>query len=237
MVSSAQALNADSVFVAAGENYEKQLYPEALADYISLEDAGVASAAVYYNIGNCYFELGELGYAILYYLRAQKLDPGDEDIANNLAFARQYMSTTLEGVEINPVTEFFDGLVQPFRLNTMAWIASVLFILLILFYTAVVYFGFGGIVIRWSGYTIIVLLLMAAGLTTYKYRTDYLKQEGVIVASEAKIYSGPDESHDLEFTGSFGLVFEVERREDNYYLVMFENKRKGWINKDLVELI
>lgn len=230
-------LNVDSIFANAGDYYENKLYPEALAEYLKLHDAGVVSSAVYYNIGNCYFELGELGYAILYYLRAEKLKPGDEDIANNLEFARQYMSVTLEGVKINPINEFLDSLVMPFTLNSLAWISSGLFILFMLFLTAVIYFGFGGPMIRSAGYVVAILLIAAAILTTYKYRTDYITQEGVIVASEAKIYSGPDDSHDLEFSGTFGMVFEVERRENDYYLVMFENKRKGWIHKNLVEFI
>ena len=99
------------------------------------------------------------------------------------------------------------------------------------------YLRYSGLTIRILGYALATVLICSAILTTYKYRTDYMTPKGVIVASEAKIYSGPDENQELEFTGSYGLVFQVEREENNYYLVMFENKRKGWINKDLVALI
>ncbi len=42
------------------------------------------SAALLFNIGNSHAQLDQPGYAILYYLRALSLDPGDEDILSNL---------------------------------------------------------------------------------------------------------------------------------------------------------
>lgn len=234
---SAAELDADSIFIKAGQFYDDKLYPEALAEYIQLEQGGVVSAALYYNIGNCYYQLGELGYAILYYIRAQRIDPGDEDIDNNLEFARQFMAVSLEGVKINPVTDFLDALVRPFTLNGLAWISSALFIFFMLLLAFVLYFHHNNLMIRLAAYILGGVLICSALLTTYKYRTGYMIPEGVIVASEARVFSGPDEDSELEFTGSYGLVFKVERQEKDYYLVMFENKRKGWIHKSLVELI
>lgn len=234
---SAAGPDADSVFAKAGQYYDDKLYPEALAEYINLEQSGMVSASLYYNIGNCYYQLGELGYAILYYMRAQRIDPVDEDINNNLEFARQFMAVSLEGVKINPVTDFMDAMVRPFTLNRLAWISSGLFILFVLGLALMLFFRFGSLMMRIMIYIICVILVCSAVLTTYKYRTDYMTPKGVIVASEAGVYSGPDENLELEFTGSYGLVFQVERQEKDYYLVMFENKRKGWIHKSLVEMI
>ncbi len=237
LLAAPEGFNADSVFTGAGKLYADNLYPEALAEYLKLEQRGTVSAALYYNIGNCYYQMGELGYAILYYMRAQRLNPVDEDINNNLEFARQFMAVSLEGVRINPVTDFMDAVVRPFTLNDLAWISSGLFILFILLLAAILHFRFAGTMTRMMVYILGIILICSAVLTTYKYRTDYMAPKGVIVASEAGVYSGPDENRELEFTGSYGLVFKVERQEKDYYLVMFENRRKGWIHKDRVELL
>ncbi|MBN2226897.1 MAG: hypothetical protein JW763_06000 [candidate division Zixibacteria bacterium] len=234
---SAAEINADSLFAAATGHYENMEYDAALADYLKLEEAGYVSAPLYFNIGNCYFKQDEPGYAILYYLRAQRLDPTDEDIAGNLAFARQFMAVSMEGVQINPVTTFMDGLVKPFTLNQLAWLASILFIVFISYLCVIIARHYGGIGIRIIGYILVIVLLISSAMTTYKYRTDYGRETGVVIAPEANVYSGPGEGHDLEFVGSYGLTFMVERAKDNYYLVIFENKRKGWIEKQLVELL
>jgi hypothetical protein len=80
-------------------------------------------------------------------------------------------------------------------------------------------------------------MLIGLGMTTYKYRIEYLTRTGVIVSEEARVFSAPAEDSDVEFVGAFGLTFEVGKRLDDYYLVIFENKRKGWIRKDDIGII
>jgi len=192
---------------------------------------------LYYNIGNCYFRQGELGYAILYYLRAKRLNPNDDDINSNLAFARQFMPTRMEGVKINPITSFFDMVVAPFTMNMMSWMGSILFILFLLFLSLMIYFQFRGLFVKITAYCLLILVIVTLSLAGYKFRSEYMTQKGVLVTTEAEIYSAPSENSDLEFTGGFGLTFEIKKSTGDYYLVIFENKRKGWIKKENVEII
>lgn len=235
--SSAFAFDSDSLFNSAGNYYQNQNYDEALNIYLGIEQKNYESASLYFNIGNCFFKKGKIGYAILYYLRAQKLSPGDADIETNLEFARMFMPTRMEGIEINPVTAFFDMIVDSYTLNLIAWVASVLFILLMLYFSIIMFLQWRGLVIKISVYIMLSLVLVSSGLASYKFRTDYLTEKGVIVADETRILSGPGEDNDVEFVGVFGLTFEIEKETDNYYLVLFENKRKGWVKRGDVEKI
>ncbi|PKK84797.1 MAG: hypothetical protein CVT49_01185 [candidate division Zixibacteria bacterium HGW-Zixibacteria-1] len=227
----------DSLFLQAKQYYESNEFDQALAVYTDIINRGYESPALYFNAGNCYFKKGELGFAILYYLRAQRLDPNDDDINSNLAFARQFIPSRLEGVKINPVTEFFGTVTSPFTLDLLAWLSSILFILLVLSLSGIIYFQMRSLGTKLTVYVLITLFVISAGLTTYKYRNEYLTKRGVIVAREAKVYSAPTENSDVEFVGTFGLTFEVGRAVDDYYLVIFENKRKGWIKTELVNII
>ncbi len=231
------AITADSLFTVANKQYDNKEYGKALDSYLRLEKNEMISAALYYNIGNCYFKQNKLGYAILYYLRAKRLKPADDDINANLAFARQFMPTRLEGVKINPVTTFLDSLVAPFTINAIAWISSIFFIILMLFLCAVIFLRWHGFWIKSVGYALLIVLLVLSGLTTYKYRTDYMVKKGVIVTDQAQVYSGPGEDNDLEFVGAYGLTFQIEKATDNYYLAIFENQRRGWIKKESAEVI
>jgi len=235
IVSSANGFNADSLFNSANGYYQNQDYDEALKIYLEIEQKNFESAPLYFNIGNCFFKKGELGYAILYYLRAQRLSPRDADIETNLEFARMFMPTRLEGIKINPVTAFLDMIVDSYTLNLIAWLASALFILLIIYLSVIMFLQWRGLIVRVSVYIMIFLVLVSSGLASYKYRTDYLTEKGVIVADETRILSGPGEDNDIEFVGVFGLTFKIEKETDDYYLVLFENKRKGWIKKGDVE--
>jgi len=231
------ASDLDSLIQQANQHFEDKDYDKALELYTDLSHRGYESASLFFNIGNCYFKKGELGYAVLFYLRAKRLDPNDDDINANLDFARQFMPTQMEGVEINPVTQFFGMLTAPFTLDILAWLSSIMFIILILFLSAFIYFQLNGLGTKLIIYFLLGLFVISAGLTTYKYRHEYMTRRGVIVTDEAKVFSAPTADGDLEFVGAFGLTFDIGREADDYYLVIFDNKRKGWIKKEFVEII
>lgn len=86
------ALNAfDQAVAVARENpYQaEELYRQSAAALESLIDSGIRNAPIEYNLGNVYFRLKDLGRAILHYRGAQAIDPTDDRIAANLAYARQ----------------------------------------------------------------------------------------------------------------------------------------------------
>lgn len=222
------------LFAQANEAYQSKLYDSALALYGQLEQQGVQSASLNFNIGNAYFKNGDLGHAVLYYLRAKRLDPGDEDIRSNLEFAHGFTRVQMEGVELNPISSFLESLVGPYRLNTLAWIASFFFVVLI--GLLIVRFGLGyrNSVLKSGLVTALVLLVVASGITTIKYRTDFLTRRGVIIAEDAAVRTGPSRELEIELQGSPGLVVEILDESGDWYNVLFENKRRGWIRKELV---
>ncbi len=83
----------------ANTSYSQSQYKEALTDYLKIEEMGYASEVLFYNIGNTYFKLNEIGKSILYYERALKLNPSDKDLINNLTLAKEF---TLDRIEEIP---------------------------------------------------------------------------------------------------------------------------------------
>lgn len=221
-------------FARANKYYERKDYDSAIQTYNAVLKQGKESASLYYNLGNAYFKKGDLGHAILYYMRAKRLDPSDEDIVQNLAFAKQFSRVKMEGVELNPINTFMISLVDPYRLTTLAWVSSAFFILFI--FLLIFRFGLGvtNPFVRVATIVALMLLIVSVGLTTFKYRNDFLTRRGVIVAEEAPVQTGPAEQSDIELQGAPGLIVEILGETSNYYNVLFENKRRGWIRKDLI---
>lgn len=83
-------------FMAAGNLYT-ETFEEANAAYLAgdftlaarryedLVAEGTRDAAVFYNLGNTYYRLDQLGLAIANYERALRLNPGHREAADNLA--------------------------------------------------------------------------------------------------------------------------------------------------------
>lgn len=60
-------------------------------------EGGVVNGKLYYNIGNCYFLLDDIGRAILNYRRAERYIPADVNLRQNLAYV---LSKRLDRLEI-----------------------------------------------------------------------------------------------------------------------------------------
>lgn len=63
-------------------------YSGALDAYQAVLNQGVASSALYYNLGIAYYRLDRIGQAVRYFEKAALLDPGDRLIQHNLDISR-----------------------------------------------------------------------------------------------------------------------------------------------------
>ena len=89
-VTVAQSLS--TLFKQANNEFWNGEYDKSLQTYKKLADLGVKDPALYYNLGTAYGRLGHLGQATLYYEKALKLDPGQDDARHNLEAIREFIA-------------------------------------------------------------------------------------------------------------------------------------------------
>ena len=61
--------DADSLFTVGNYHYENEAYLKAIESYLAIESDEHANA-VYHNLGNCYYQTGNINKSILFYERA-----------------------------------------------------------------------------------------------------------------------------------------------------------------------
>ena len=88
----------DSLFKAGVEAYTQGDFAQALRDWQDVEATGLMSKELYYNLGNAYFKDGQIAPAVLWYERALRLDPSDQDVRYNLEYARALTQDKIEEV-------------------------------------------------------------------------------------------------------------------------------------------
>ncbi|MCK7539625.1 MAG: tetratricopeptide repeat protein [Marinilabiliales bacterium] len=147
----------------ANKAYTDGLYAEAADLYKKVAVSGYQAPGLYYNLGNSCFKLNDFPGAILWYERAKRLDPGNEDIAFNLNVANSKIADKIEPVPEMFYRRWYFSLVNRFTADGWAWIAVICF--LAAFSAASLYLISARLFLRkagfWSGAVFLVLFLFA----------------------------------------------------------------------------
>ncbi len=229
-----------SFFEEGNQRYAAGDYEGAVESYTNLIDAGFTSGAVYYNLGNAYFRLGDLGRATLFYERALRERPGDPDTLANLELVR-----SLAVDDIRPLPRFW-------LLRVIEWwIQLIPRTVLIIVVTAAYFSGAGAVVSsllsksatiqRWSrrGLIIALVLVVVAGfnLAVRELRIGRSVQ-GVILAAEVDAQSAPSDDRSLQvFTIHTGTKVRVEQESGEWAEIVLQDGQVGWIKRAALEVI
>ena len=122
----------EEVFQNALHEYEIKNYENALRDFLSIENEGLINADLFYNIGNCYFRLHQIGRSILYYKKALKIESDHANARKNLEFALTLTKDKQEIGSEDIIRSFWEKLFDSLSINLLAVIAIMIFGLIIL---------------------------------------------------------------------------------------------------------
>lgn len=224
---------ADSIFKKGNEQFAKRKYEEAVSSYQKILNSGYRSAAVYFNLGNAYYRTGDIPSALLYYEKAHKLDPGDEDIKMNIQIAN------LKTVDkTDPVPEFFlfrwwRGLILLLSLNTLA-VLSIVFLLLTSLSFVTYLFTQSIAVKKASFYTGIVLFFFSITILFLQNRQAHyfnIHHEAIIFSRSVTVKSEPDPSSKGVFVIHSGTKVGVDKKDDGWMKIKLPNGNTGWIRE------
>jgi tetratricopeptide (TPR) repeat protein len=223
----------EEIFFKANQAYKEGRFNDAIDGYSQLLQSGQGSGHLYYNLGNAYFRLNDLGKATLNYERARVMLPRDEDLDFNFRYARDQLKDAVFESQryTNQVFFWLDSL----NLDELFWVFAVLNVLF-----------WGGLLARlfirpeWTYYFSLLLLIfwliagVSFGLKWYQMATD---DRAVILKPELNVLAGPDIEDTTLFILHEGTVVHLERSEDGWSLVRLPDKKRGWVRFDAIERI
>ncbi|MDB5024188.1 MAG: Tetratricopeptide repeat protein [Mucilaginibacter sp.] len=221
------------LYKKANEEYRKAQYQQAIKAYRQILDAGYQAEDVYFNLGNAYFKLGDIPSALLYYEKAHKLAPGDEDINFNIYFAN---SKTTDKVEPEPeffVTQWWHGIILFFSVNILSVLSVLSFIagsgLLVLYlFTTVISLKklsfYVGIVMLFSG-----LLFVFISNRQLHYFNDH--HQAIIFSGSVNVKSGPGDQASTLFVLHDGTKVNILDNNNGWIKIQLANGNEGWIHR------
>ncbi len=230
-----------NTLATANELYENGRFAESAQLYEQLIAQEMGSSAVYYNLGNAYYQQGELGKAILNYNRALALDPRDADIQANLTLARTQAIDQF-GIEAqdNIYSIFTTAVSNNLTLNQMAVLALIFWFVFAMAIIAVRQMEAGKLRMWLKlGTAVAGLFFLIASFSLGSRLYEQISSEpAVIVVPEVNVSSGPGEQFATQFTLHNGAEVElVEARGQWAKLALPGGETTGWLPAGAIEAI
>lgn len=200
---------------------------------------GLESPEMYYNLGNAYFRVNELGKARVAYERAALLNPSDRDITHNI----NYLTTRIEDKILEANTFFlsiwFVKIQNILSTDTWAKIGVVLFILFIaclfgFFFTQQI------VIKKIAFYTGIVLIVFTTFANVFAYNQKKRltsRTTAIIMAPSVSVVSSPNLNSKELFTLHVGTKVEITKDDRSWLEIELDDGSVGWIQRDKLEII
>jgi len=222
---------AQALFAKGNAYYSKAQYKEALTTYQQISGEGYQSAALYFNMGNASYKSDDIPSALLYFEKAHKLAPGDEDINYNIRFASL---KTIDKIDEAP--EFFlANWWKAFILSFSVGSLTVLSIVLVMLASVVliIYFFANSVSIKKSSFYASIVLFLLGVLTIFMtgMQINYFDnhRQAIIFASSVTIKSGPVEKSGSLFVLHDGTKVNILENNNGWMKIRLGNGNEGWI--------
>ncbi|MDR1345072.1 MAG: tetratricopeptide repeat protein [Bacteroidales bacterium] len=221
----------DSLMNAGNNAYQNGQWHNAINYYTQIDSAGYQSANLYYNLGNAFFKNGNKANALLWYERALRLSPGNEDIEHNIAFVNQQIIDKMDVLPQIFIVVWWNKLSSTFTSNgwailsiICAFVAISALLLLLLASHAI---------LRKTGGTLFLISFLVGiftGIFAAREKTRYIRQpEAIITEKVVSAQSAPTHNGKELFVIHEGLKIAIINYSGSYLEIRLPNGEKGWI--------
>ena len=225
------ATDAVSLMQTANNAYDAGLYDSALNVYHLIEKEKLESAALYYNMGNAYFKNNDIASAILYYEKAKKTDPNNDDIDYNLSIANSMIVDKIDKVPELFFKKWWTYFYNMFNadiwtvLSLLSWFILVFFIGMFILTkrrsARKLAFYFGVIFLFTS--------IASFGLASQKYYYGKEKQEAIIFTPTITVKSSPTTSAVDLFVVHEGTKVKIMDEVNEWIKIKIQDGSVGWL--------
>lgn len=211
----------------ASENFE-----EAIQFYLSDISNGNQSSDLYYNLGNAYYRLNEIGESIWAYQTAIKLNPDNTDAIFNLQFVNEM---TVDKIDRHQTGVGSWVKARLFGVNPNFWVYWSWFLSLVLAISLYFFFtktsAFINTISSLSIFIVGLAFIFTISLSIIQKNQIIQKNHFVITEAMAKIQNEPKQESLTSFELHEGAELNIISENSNWYEVEI-NGNKGWTLKE-----
>ncbi|AQS94400.1 hypothetical protein BXQ17_10140 [Polaribacter sp. BM10] len=239
IASSLAAQSIDSLFNSANELYRSGNYDKAIESYKQILEQDAISDELFYNLGNSYYKLNKVGPSIFYYEKALQLNPLNQDVKNNLVFAKRLALDNIEEVPKTFLQKFNANYLQKLSYNEWA-IVTIVFVLLSAILFLLFYFAYTPTKKRFFFTLAIIsfiLFVAVISITYNQYNFSKNTKEAIVFATKTEVRNAPTLNSEEVFTLHEGTKVIVLDAVDNWKKIKLADGKIGWIISDEIKML
>ncbi len=221
----------ESLFHNATVAYNDANYQDAVKNYLQILDNGEHSANLYYNLGNSYYKLNQIGPSIYYYEKALLLNPNDTEIRNNLSFAQNMTIDVIEAVPQTSLSKAISAFKEILSFDQWAYVAVGCMILFVFLYLAFYFLQFA--TQKRIAFILSFLALFFMAISTImaivQYQDFNTTQPAIIFAEESKVKAEPNNRSNEVFVLHEGSKVYIESQLNDWNKIKLVDGKTGWI--------
>lgn len=214
--------------------YNEGDYEQALTFYEQVVEAGYESADLYYNMGNTYYKMKRYPMSILYYEKALKLNPGDEDIRANLEIANLTVVDKINVIPQSFIGRWWNGIKASFSADGWAWVSVILFALFLIFLFAFLMARRTGLrkVGFFAGLLLLICLVFSVVFAVEKYQDMRCQDEAIVMTPTITVKSSPSDSSVDLFVLHEGAKVRIMESTNGWNKIKIADGSIGWLQEE-----
>lgn len=224
---------------SANAAYAAGKYEKAVKLYESILNDGQESADLYFNLGNSYFKMNDLGSAILNYERAKEIDPDDEDININLKLANQRTEDKIDAAPQLLFAQWENGITQLMSEKEWGIFVIVSVSLAMLLFCIYVFGTSPGL--RQTGFFggagLILLAVFGFFMGQSQYSAALESRSAIIMVPSVTVCSSPSDKGTKLFILHEGTKVVITEKNEEWTEIRIANGNVGWLKKSSLEEI
>jgi len=231
-IAHAQVPEATQAFDRATRLLNQGAYAEAVSAYEEASRDGLESAALYYNRAIAHYRLEQIGESVLYFRRAELLDPDDPKVTHSLSIVSARIEDRFSELPAPIWTRLQRLLVSVIPVNVLLISGIVLYLALMALLVVYIKRIAENDWLRRARYVcgITAVFFLFAGFTTSFWPP--FPDESVVLVDELVLYERPDEQASVSERIHEGLVVTTITKAGDWIFIQLPNGAQGWTTSD-----
>lgn len=221
----------DTTFENANAAYNAGQFEKAVMLYKQILESGLHSAELYFNLGNSYYRLNQVGESIFYFEKAKQLQPTDEDINVNCSFAQNMAIDAVEVLPKSQVTQLKDSIIEILSQEGWAYFIVLLAWLLVLFWGLYLLNKIPFIKRTFFVSSLLLALFLIGSLfiAVIKSANTADTTYGILFNEKMEVWAEPNSRAEVLFLLHEGTKVQMLDKLQDWQKIQIANGSEGWI--------